>query len=545
MSLLSTQLSQTEPGAVLVRIENPGLEMGAPSKLPFVEDVALPAVLKALEATSFCPQDFTDDELAWLRKENFVVDSRDRSYYSQQMTQKIGQSLFHCLFPNEKMRGIYDQVRRQSTEANEEVHFQLRFDASAPLVGAYPWELLYHEGDFLIGGGKGTLTRYITFDTPPATRGVSDGLKVLLITPRPYDPELALLNHAEERAVRQGVERAKEKGWISLEAQDVSSFSVLESYLSEHSGDDAPHVIHFDGHGAFGRRCPQCGIITQSRVAKVCRNPECPRPLGDVKPQGYLVFQGAHGRSEYVSAQEFADLLRQAGVSAVGDRLAGISLVVLSACRSAVARGGGSVFNGVAQRLMDARVPAVVAMQFSIRADKAAVFAEHFYRSIAKGEPLVTAVSWGRTVLGREGDQWYRPVLYLRWRDNEGGRLFSATLERGDVPTRPTDTPGLGPRPSKPATIEPAITPRQKDELVEALLNCPTIINRDTREAVVQDLPDSIQRNIRDSPQLNVAVRNIVATCLNFQNGIKDLVESVRRYEGDSIPMQRLDELVG
>jgi hypothetical protein len=34
------------------------------------------------------------------------------------------------------------------------------------------------------------------------------------------------------------------------------------------------------------------------------------------------------------------------------------------------------------------------------------------------------AVSQGRAAMGVEGNQWYRPVLYLRWRDNEGGQLF-------------------------------------------------------------------------------------------------------------------------
>jgi hypothetical protein len=65
-------------------------------------------------------------------------------------------------------------------------------------------------------------------------------------------------------------------------------------------------------------------------------------------------------------------------------------------------------------------------MQFSIRTDAAERFAGRLYQQIAAGAPLVTAMSWGRTALGDDaGDQWYRPVLYLRWRDNEGGQLFA------------------------------------------------------------------------------------------------------------------------
>jgi ATP/maltotriose-dependent transcriptional regulator MalT len=442
MGLLSIQISQTEPGTIYVRIMNPGLEMGALSELPFHEEVALPAILKALEATSFCSDDFSKEELDWLRQEGLVLDSASRSYYSQQIREEVGKRLFLRLFPDEKMRGIYDQVRRESVSANEEVHFRLCFDADAPLVGAHPWELLYHEEDFLIGGGRGTLTRYISFDTPLPVQSLTDKLKVLLITPRPSDPELVPLGDAEAQAVYQGVQKAEQEGWITVKRLDVPSFSALEDCLR----DDVPPVIHFDGHGAFGRRCPACGVVTQSRLAETCLNSGCEQPLTGVKPQGYLAFQNDQGRTEYVSAQQFADLLRQAGMSG-----AGVCLVVLSACRSAVARGGESVFNGVAQRLMAAKIPAVVAMQFSIRADAAAQLAEQLYTSIAKREPLVRAMSWCRTRLGREGDQWYRPVLYLRTdATNPDGQLF--VREKPPQPPGP-DVYSLGRVPPVPNFI--------------------------------------------------------------------------------------------
>jgi len=395
--------------------------------------------------TSFRSDDFFKKELDWLRKEGFVLDSASRVYYSPQMREEVGKRLFLCLFPNEKMRGIYDQVRRESISANEEVHFRLCFDADAPLVGTQPWELLYYEGDFLIGGGRGTLTRYISCDTPLSVQNLTGKLRVLLVTPRPSDPELVPLGEAEAQAVYEGVKRAEQGGWITVKRLDVSSFSALEDCLR----DDVPQVIHFDGHGAFGRRCPACGVVTQSRLAETCRNPSCEHPLTGLKPQGYLAFQNDQGRTEYVSAQRFADLLRQAGISE-----AGISLVVLSACRSAVARGGESVFNGVAQRLMEAKIPAVVAMQFSIRADAAAQLAEQLYTSIAKPEPLVRAMSWCRTILGREGDQWYRPVLYLRTDEtNPEGRLFAIEETKKIPPPPGPDVSSLERPPVVPATF--------------------------------------------------------------------------------------------
>jgi hypothetical protein len=49
----------------------------------------------------------------------------------------------------------------------------------------------------------------------------------------------------------------------------------------------------------------------------------------------------------------------------------------------------------------------------------------------------------------------------------------------------------------KAARVEPSLDGEQKDALAKALVKCPTIMNRDTREAVVRDLPNDIQWNIR------------------------------------------------
>lgn len=51
------------------------------------------------------------------------------------------------------------------------------------------------------------------------------------------------------------------------------------------------------------------------------------------------------------------------------------------------------------------------------------------------------AVSQAREAMGIEGNQWYRPVLYLRWQDNEGGQLFnlSTILSYAATPQTSTD----------------------------------------------------------------------------------------------------------
>jgi tetratricopeptide (TPR) repeat protein len=121
----------------------------------------------------------------------------------------------------------------------------------------------------------------------------------------------------------------------------------------------------------------------------------------------------------------------------------GVALVVLSACQSGMAVAGESVFNGTAQNLIGHRVPAVVAMQYSVSVEAATQFAEQFYRSVGQKDSLSVAVNQGREAMGADGNQWYRPVLYLRWRDNQGGQLFAAPTDAG---IRPEEIPSNLPR---------------------------------------------------------------------------------------------------
>jgi hypothetical protein len=89
-----------------------------------------------------------------------------------------------------------------------------------------------------------------------------------------------------------------------------------------------------------------------------------------------------------------------------------------------------SVFNGVAQNLIGRGIPAVVAMQYSISVRAASAFAEEFYYSVGQKDSLVSALRQGQRAIGIEGNEWYRPLLYLRWEDNEGGQLFQASPDQ-------------------------------------------------------------------------------------------------------------------
>jgi len=169
------------------------------------------------------------------------------------------------------------------------------------------------------------------------------------------------------------------------------------------------HLIHFDGHGIFARRCPTCDVMHYPHLT-TCQ--KCTLPLDDVPPQGYLAFENSAGDADYVSTEEMENLL-------LGSE---VRLVLLSACQSAVVQGE-SLFGGLAPGLIRAGVPAIVAMQFSVPVKAAIEFAKGFYGALARGESVPRAVALGRRRLFRS-KTWFIPTLYLRSTDDEG-RLFA------------------------------------------------------------------------------------------------------------------------
>src|SRR5262249_47448910 len=115
------------------------------------------------------------------------------------------------------------------------------------------------------------------------------------------------------------------------------------------------------------------------------------------------------------------------GSSNLGDegaRKQRLAMVVVSACLSGMAPSVGSAFSGVAQSLILHGIPAVVAMQLSVDVQAAGHFASRMYRAIGANRSLTIAMTDGRMGMNTSSNQWFRPVLYMRWRDNEGGRIF-------------------------------------------------------------------------------------------------------------------------
>jgi len=449
----------------------------------------LTPLLRCLEMTAFNSQYFQQDEQEWMVASGILDENRHN--FSDKYLENIGQSLYQSLFPpDSKVKNALLASLRSHEAQNTQLHIQLSFSdhvIRGVRLADYPWELLHDGRSFLLLHCNVTISRYITYEGVRPNLPPTDKLNVLLLSSTASDSALGLnqLGDREVQAIRQGLEKGRNDGHINF-VQLSATRDQLRAYLTEHRGEDAPQVLHFDGHGLYGKRCTntQCRAINKGNKITRCR--KCDRELPEA--QGYLVFEDGNGGADYVSAEELGVLLSKSSVGDGNNKSGGIALVVLSACQSAMTIEGDSVFNGTAQNLIGQRIPSVVAMQYSVSVASATKFAEQFYRSLGQRNSLGIAVSQAREAMGIEGNQWYRPVLYLRWQDNQGGQLFkdsSITSDQVVVPENKISKPTNKPR--QISRINQIRIDSLKHDLGKLAKDYEDVANKKTRESNPQE----------------------------------------------------------
>ena len=166
---------------------------------------------------------------------------------------------------------------------------------------------------------------------------------------------------------------------VQVDYLDDATLPALQDALSR----TPYHVLHFTGHGAFTGK------------------------------EGKLCFENPTGQSELTGPKELRPLL-------IGQR--DLRLIVLSACQSAKT-SGLDAFDSVATGLLQADLPAVLAMQFSILDVSAIELARVFYAELARGRAPEEALRQTRLAL-RHLDEtrspdarrfdWGVPALYVR-----------------------------------------------------------------------------------------------------------------------------------
>src|SRR5579885_1435810 len=374
---------------------------------------------------SFVPP-YTNKQLNILQKK---LNNLDSGY---QELREIGHRLFLALCGSETPGASRREASEQSVQAvlrsviqrtlkrRGTVALTLCFGPGCDEFVRYPWELLHNGDHFLLVSGIFTLTRALLRPDMPTgcELPVSHPLRVLYIGASPVD--CAPLETEQSFAqLERALSPLIDSGQVFLDRLEPPTFDQLVRYLSSYGGagvfDDSDtsipcYVVHFDGHGAYGRLCPAegCEALNEAEARKCVA---CGRSLSRVRPQTYLCFCNDEGYNRFIDTQSLCDLFLSSDVR----------LAVFAACETATIAGGyarqqrrrNAVDATLATALVMAQVPAVVAMPFSLQDDLSPTFMYHFYEALSDGRTLEAGISRARqALLPRQQRGWFVPVLY-------------------------------------------------------------------------------------------------------------------------------------
>ncbi|HQE92895.1 MAG TPA: CHAT domain-containing protein [Anaerolineae bacterium] len=328
-----------------------------------------------------------------------------------------GQTLFYALFSG-PIRRAYDRaIGYAEARTNGQLRLRLWIDPHAPELHALAWERLH----FLKENTPSPMAATVQM---PFSR--YSGLEVaesMPITARPIRMLVAIANPADlidlrmaPIAVEQEVEslvaalsglqrtgqlhvtllpgrtglsdavhaRLEQAGYTLLDGN-----TTLDTLIRELSTAPGYHILHFLGHGAFSSTQ---GVTT-------------------------LFLEDADG---YADPQKDADFVNP--IAALDPPP---HLIFMAACESAKRDPhNGNPYIGLAPQLVQAGIPAIVAMQDTITPQNARELSQDFYRHLLEHGVVDRAMNQARLLLLENGEAaWAVPALFMRL---ENGQLFAA-----------------------------------------------------------------------------------------------------------------------
>lgn len=302
----------------------------------------------------------------------------DRDSINEIFLKKLGNILYNALL-DKSVSALFAATKASADQNSCGVRIRLIFEN--PELAALPWEFLYDQSTniFLATDPCTLLSRYI--DVPQEKKSVKPAnlpLKLLLVISSPNDLD-TLDSDGESELIKQALKEHTKLDQIEIKVLTKATIEEINNILNEKSYD----VFHFIGHGIFNNR----------------------------DNKGYIALMDENANALLLDDERFTNLIR-------GKQSP--SLVVLNACEGA-AMSSHQIFAGIAPRLVQRGIPAVIAMQHPIQDRTAKFFADAFYRSLALAEPVDKAIQSARNFIsikiGLNKRDFATPVLYMRAKD--------------------------------------------------------------------------------------------------------------------------------
>ena len=297
-----------------------------------------------------------------------------------------GQRLFDWLLGHAKMKAAWAEVRGQFAQRR----LRLRIDADAPELHAIPWELLREVAEdaapYDLAATTATpFSRYLAGRWQPGSPILQRPIRVLVAIANPQnlsDFGLQAIDVAAEWTALQNA--LVGLGVELIQLPQPCTLATIEDALKK-----GVHVLHFIGHGVYRAQQQDAALYLADDANRV-------QPVVDADIAAMLARQLAD-----------ADIQND-------DNL---RLVFLASCQTA-ARSPADAFRGLAPRLVQAGVPAVLAMQDLVPVDTARAFATTFYRQLLQHGQVDLATNEARShLLTVNLSGASIPALFMRLRD--------------------------------------------------------------------------------------------------------------------------------
>ncbi|MBN1248959.1 MAG: PQQ-binding-like beta-propeller repeat protein, partial [Anaerolineae bacterium] len=299
-----------------------------------------------------------------------------------------GVQLFESLFHDGAVRKGWHVARGLAQQQGALRRIRLRIDPDVAELHRLPWELL-HDDEVMLSACESTpFSRYLPVERPWGGAVAERPIRVLAAIANPDDLaeryDVPPLNVKMERFLLANAFAGIDPHQIRLEflpppvTLERLSRAMLEGY----------HWLHLVGHGRYNAR--------QERMD--------------------LLLEDAHGSTRAIASHLLCRMLAHQGAQP--------QLVFLSVCQSAVGPDG-HVLNGLAAKLVEVGVPAVVAMRDRVQMRAAQQLARTFYEGLARHGMADRALNQARdALLAADLPGVQSPVLYMRL---SSGRLWDVT----------------------------------------------------------------------------------------------------------------------
>jgi CHAT domain/FHA domain len=353
-----------------------------------------------------------------LRRSSSTINAGGQIPEPVQASIDVGQKLYDALFTGE-VRDVYQTALYEASEAKMGLRVQLRIK-DVPQLADLPWEFLYNGKNFLVLSSDTPLVYYLDLPETPRPLTITPPLRMLVTVSGPVNLQFLDVD-AEKDKLMTALKPLIDRRVVQVDFAPDASLATLQDQLRRGRGAGQPyHVWHFIGHGAFDDQ--------------------------EAEGTSVLMFTDENGQGVAVGGFQLGTMFNS---------YPDVRLAVLNACQGA-RTSAHDPFNGVATRLVQNGIPAVIGMQFEISDRAAITFSSQFYEALVDGLPIDAALGEARRAIFFTPNwvEWATPVLFMRVAD---GTLFVFPDKQHGVST--AEVPVLKPPPTPadtPAYIEKA-----------------------------------------------------------------------------------------